>query len=231
MERLSLPPLFDGRPSRDPVPEAKRRAARGADAGLLLHDEGGGETARAALLLVPEVPLREAAAMLAAGALGLHDALGAVGPPELPLHLEWEGYLRVNGARCGRVSLAADAEDPGTVPDWMVLSIEVPFRWAETDPGERPDTTVLHEEGCGELTPAMLIEAWARHVLHWINRWEEEGAAPLHAEWGRLSYEKGRTLTLRGRTGTFLGLDEWMGALIRGADTALIPLTELVETP
>lgn len=227
MDRLQLPPLFDGRPASDPYREARRRAATGADAGLLLHD--GGDAARAALVLIPEVPLAEAAAMLPAGQLGLHDALGAVGPPELPLHLEWEGHLRVNGARCGHVSLAADTEEPGAVPNWLVLAIDVPFRWAETDPGTRPDTTVLHEEGCGDLSPAMLTEAWARHVLHWINRWEEDGAAPLHAEWERLSHEKGRTLTLRGRTGTFLGIDERMGALIRGSDTALIPLTELVE--
>ena len=137
--------------------------------------------------------------------------------------------MRVNGARCGAVRVATDARDPDAEPLWLVLGLTVPFARDAEAPGETPDETVLHEEGCGDVAPVALLEAWARHALLWISRWEDEGAAPLHREWEALSWEKGRTLRLRGRTGTFLGLDEGLGALIRGEGTALIPLTDLLD--
>ena len=225
--RPTLPPLFDGRRVRHPFAEAQRKAAAGAEAGLLLWDAGN--ALDAGLVLIPEVPLRDAMAMLPVGAIGLQNALGAIGPPELPIHLEWEGAIRINGARCGAVRLATDARDPKAVPNWLVLGLTMPFEREDEAPGRTPDDTVLMEEGCGDVTPVALLEAWARHTLLWINRWDEEGAAPLHREWTDLSWEKGRTLSLRGRTGTFLGLDERLGALIRGGTTALVPLTELLE--
>ena len=223
----ALPPLLTGARAPRPFEAAQERAREGAEAGLLLWDSG--DALEAALVLVPEVPLADAMAMLPVAGIALQNALGALGPPELPVHLEWEGGVRVNGARCGEARLAVSGREPDAVPDWLVLGLAVPFRWGRDAPGETPSETVLLEEGCGELGPVALLEAWARHLMLWISRWTDEGPAPVHSEWTALSWEKGRTIELRGRVGTFLGLDERLGALVRGETTALVPLTELLD--
>ena len=93
-------------------------------------------------------------------------------------------------------------------------------------PGETPDVTALYDEGCAEVSPVQLVESWSRHMLTWLNRWQEDGNAPLHGEWMGLLRGVGEPCD----TGVFLGTDERFGMLIRdGAETHLRPLTELLE--
>ena len=68
----------------------------------------------------------------------------------------------------------------------------------------------------------------------WINRWSEEGAGPLHAEWRGLAHDMGEAIALdRGGAamhGIFVGVDERFGLLLRdGAETRLVPLSALLE--
>ena len=77
----------------------------------------------------------------------------------------------------------------------------------------------------------MLLEAWARHTLIWITRWEEDGPAPLHAEWRGLAHRMGEEITQGGITGTWLGVDERFGMLLRAGETThLLPLSAQLET-
>ena len=76
-----------------------------------------------------------------------------------------------------------------------------------------------------------LLESWARHALHWISRWEQDGLEPLHAEWRGLAHGIGEEGQWQDASGTFLGVDEDFGMLLRDAErTRLIPLTTLLET-
>ena len=85
-------------------------------------------------------------------------------------------------------------------------------------------------EGCADVDPGQLVESWARHTLNWIARWEDAGPAPLHADWRALAQGIGEETTLNGKTGTFLGIDEDFGLLLRDAETThLIPLTSILE--
>ena len=80
------------------------------------------------------------------------------------------------------------------------------------------------------LNTQLVVEAWSRHTLNWIARWEAEGVKPLHAEWRGLAHGIGETVVQDGRPGTFLGIDESFGMLLREQDTThLIPLTTLLE--
>ena len=97
-------------------------------------------------------------------------------------------------------------------------------------PGSTPEQTALSEEGCAEVGPVTLLESWARHTLVWINRWEDEGPRPLHAEWRGLAWNMGEQITQGDLTGTWLGVDEDFGMLLRdGGTTHLIPLTTVLE--
>jgi biotin-(acetyl-CoA carboxylase) ligase len=80
------------------------------------------------------------------------------------------------------------------------------------------------------VQPPALVESWARHTLHWINRWEDLGPASLHGEWRGLAYGIDEEVTAQGASGTFIGVDEDFGMLLRaGQTTRLIPLTTLLE--
>ncbi len=81
------------------------------------------------------------------------------------------------------------------------------------------------------MAPLTLLEAWARHMLVWINAWEDEGLRPLHEAWRGLALGMGEPLGHGGEAGTWLGVDEDFGMILRSGDTTrLIPLTALLET-
>ena len=232
MNTPSFPPLFNGlavESQVDPFDKACAEAARGCDAGLVVHDLGA-NTLRAALVFAPDVALVDAMAMLPLCGVGFQNALGALGPPEVAVHLEWAGGLRINGASCGTLRVAASSSNPKAEPDWMVIGLELPL-WPETDtPGDIPEQTALYAEGCADVNAMELLESWVKHTLVGINTWTEDGVKTLHKDWRGLSHGIGEDITMNEISGTFLGVDEQFGMLIRAADTThLVPLTYLLE--
>ncbi|MEJ6769556.1 MAG: DUF4444 domain-containing protein [Paracoccaceae bacterium] len=232
MNTPSFPPLFSGLAVEgqvDPFDKACAEAARGCDAGLVVHDLGA-NLLRAALVFAPDVGLVDAMAMLPLCGVGFQNALGALGPPEVAVHLEWAGGLRINGASCGTLRVAASSSNPRAEPDWMVIGLELPL-WPETDaPGDIPEQTALYAEGCADVNAMELLESWVKHTLVGINTWTEDGVKALHKDWRGLSHGIGEVITMNEVSGTFLGVDEQFGMLIRAADTThLVPLTYLLE--
>ena len=233
----SLPPLFQAQatpPHADPFMKACGEAMLGCESGLVVHNIS--ETRlRAAIVFAPEVPLQKAMSVMMACAVGFQNALGALAPPEVAVHLSWQGGIWINGARCGGLRAAAAHQDPSRVPEWIVVGLDLPLRHsAETSPGDTPDQTYLSEEGCVEVDPVHLLEAWTRHTLQWINRLESEGTRALLADWRGLAKDIGEQveIELSGEplTGTFAGLDEDFGMLLRdGDDTRTIPLSACLE--
>ena len=197
--------------------------------GLVVHDLGA-NLLRAALVFAPDVELVDAMAMLPLCGVGFQNALGALGPPEVAVHLEWAGGLRINGASCGTLRVAASSSNPRAEPDWMVIGLELPL-WPETDaPGDTPEQTALYAEGCADVNAMELLESWVKHTLVGINTWTEDGVKALHKDWRGLSHGIGEDITMNEVSGTFLGVDEQFGMLIRAADTThLVPLTYLLE--
>ena len=234
MSEVAFPPLLSGHAvsgQEDPFETACKKAILGCDAGLVIYNLAP-DHLRAALVFAPEVPLRQAMAMLPTCGVGFQNALGALAPPEVAVHLEWQGQIRVNGARCGGLRAAASTTDPDAVPDWLVVGLELPLWPASEDSGNTPDDTALYAEGCADVEAPALLESWARHSLHWITRWEDEGSKALHSEWRGLAHGVGEDVVQSGLSGTFLGIDEDFGMLLRAEDTThLIPLTSLLETP
>ncbi len=232
MTTPTFPPLLSGYAvsgDTDPFDTAQAQAAIGCDAGLIVYNLGATEL-RAAIVLVPEVPLADAMAMLPACGVGFQNALGALAPPEVAVHLDWKGGIQVNGASCGRLRAVASTNDPEQVPDWLIVGLEVPLWPASDDTGHTPDQTALYAEGCADVDAVQLLESWARHTLVWISRWTDEGTAVVHNEWRGLSSDIGENVAFADQSGTFLGVDEKFGMLLRSGDTThLIPLTRVLE--
>ncbi|NNE53098.1 MAG: DUF4444 domain-containing protein [Sulfitobacter sp.] len=233
MTEVQFPPLFQAFAvdSRiDPFEKACAEALKGCDAGLVVYRLGSGDL-RAAIVFAPELRLAEAMAILPICGVGFQNALGALAPPEVAVHLDWDGTIRVNGATCGRLRVASSDSDPEAEPHWLIVGLELRL-WPEgDDPGETPDQTALYAEGCADVQADALLEAWVRHTLVGINRWSEEGTAAIHKDWRGIAHGIGEEARVADRSGTFLGVDEHFGMLLRDADgTHLIPLTHLLET-
>ncbi|MEJ6403836.1 biotin/lipoate--protein ligase family protein [Yoonia sp. 2307UL14-13] len=224
-----FPPLFTGTPADDPFEVACARADEGCDAGLITYDIGQ-TNLQAAIVFAPDVPLAEAMIMHPICGVGFQNALGALAPPEVAVHLEWAGGIRVNGASCGRLSVASATLDADSIPNWLVVGLHVNL-WPETDdPGSTPDRTALFAEGCVGLDPAGLIAAWARHTLVSINTWSDKGAAAIHREWCGLVHGIDAPIEMQGKSGIFVGVDEHFGMLINDDETMhLIALTTILE--
>ncbi|MEM9394006.1 MAG: DUF4444 domain-containing protein [Pseudomonadota bacterium] len=234
-----FPPLFSGlevAAGIDPFAKACAEAALGCDAGLVVYTAAGTDM-RAAVVFAPEQPLDEAMAVFKACGVGFQNALGALAPPEVGVHLSWDGQIFVNGARCGRLQVAAATTEGAAEPDWIVVGIELPILPPNPDtPGLTPEDTCLYEEGCAEVDSVHLLEAWVRHTLVWISRLEADGPRSLHGEWRGLARDVGEDISLmlqeRSYSGTFMGVDEHFGMLLRNADgeTTVLPLRLILET-
>lgn len=228
---LSFPPLMYGEAAdADPFQHACLKAIQGCDAGMVAHHLTGNKL-EAALVFAPEIPLGDAIVMLPVCTVGFQNALGALAPPEVAVHLDWAGGIRVNGAQCGAMRVAASTSDPSEIPEWLVVGLDLPL-WPDDNiiAGEHPDQTTLYAEGCVDVGADKLLEAWARHTLNWIGRWEDEGTKPVHSEWRGLAFGVGEELERDGKAGTFVGIDERFGMLFRqGDDTTLIPLTTILD--
>lgn len=231
MREPSFPPLLSGQAVEgqvDPFDKACALAALGCDGGLVVHNVSVNEL-RAAIVFAPEVALRDAMAMLPVCGIGFQNALGALAPPEVAVHLQWDGGILVNGASCGAFRVAASDDAPEEVPDWLIVGLQLPLWDLGENAGATPDQTSLYGEGCADVDATQLLESWAKHTLVWINRWSDDGVMPIHAEWLGLVHGVGEDVEIYQKSGTFLGVDEQFGMLLRDQnETHLLPLTKLL---
>ena len=177
---FDLPPLFTAASvARDAFGAARGLASGGGEAGTLVVAEDR-EMLDLAVVLEPDRPAADCFAALPIAMLALADALAAVGPPLKPVGFIWPHRLVLDGAEVGRARLALPKPSDEPVPAWLVVGLELRLRFTAgaEEPGRTPERTALAEEGFGEVTPAAIVEAFARHLLHWVHRWQEEGLGP-----------------------------------------------------
>jgi len=233
----TFPPLFTGDAvsgSTDPFAKACTQAMIGCDAGLLVHSITP-DRIRAAIVFAPETPLEQAMVAFITCGIGFQNAMGALAPPEVGVQLGWTGNIYVNGGRTGQLRVAASTDDPEKEPDWLVVGLEIDLLpQGEGETGEHPNETCLMMEGCGDVSPIRLLEAWSRHTLVWLNDIENDGTRALHEMWRGVAKGIGENVELNipdAPDGTFVGVDEHFGMLLKtGTETRLIPLSHVLKT-
>jgi BirA family biotin operon repressor/biotin-[acetyl-CoA-carboxylase] ligase len=239
-ERPVLPPpfrAFEVARELDPFERCLALAGEGAEAGTLLWGSGR-ETCECAVVLAPEQPLEQSLPIVLVAMLGLGDALGALLPPVVAVTFGWPDRVEVNGGVVGGVRIvSARTETAGAVPDWLVIGFRIAMRGRWGAGGQEPlDRTTLEEEGCGEVASLDLLEAYGRHFLSWINRWQEDGVAPVQQAWLARATGLGKPIEVEAggqmRQGTFSGITD-AGALrlVREGVTQTVSLDEATRTP
>jgi BirA family transcriptional regulator, biotin operon repressor / biotin---[acetyl-CoA-carboxylase] ligase len=240
-ERPVFPPLlrpFAVTPDVHPFERCLGLAAEGADAGTLLWSIGQ-DACEGAIVLAPEQPREPSLPIVLIAMLGLGDALGAMVPPMVAITFGWPDRIEVNGGVVGGVRFACAAtETDHAVPDWLVIGfgIAVRGRGAGQPGADRLQNTTLADEGCGEVMTLDLLEAFGRHFLTWINRWQEAGVEPVQRAWLSRATGLGKRIEVpvrdQVRSGTFEGLTE-TGALrlVRDGVAQTIALDEAMRAP
>jgi BirA family biotin operon repressor/biotin-[acetyl-CoA-carboxylase] ligase len=239
-ERPVMPPLFQPlavTPDVDPFERAQQAAAEGAEAGTVLWSIGQ-DACQAAVVLAPEHSLEASLPIVLVAMLGLGDALGALLPPVVSVTYSWPDRIEVNGGAVGGVRMvSAPTEAAGEIPDWLVVGygLAVRARAGDAEPAQQPGRTTLADEGC-EIACMDLLEAFARHFLAWINRWQGDGVGPVRQAW--LSRATGLSQSIEigqgehRKQGIFTGLTESGSMrLIRGGIVQTLSLGEAVKAP
>ena len=175
---LDLPPPFRLVTLRE-VGDAFAHAMRVAPeegAGTLVH-VGRFDLAELAVVLEPDEPLRSARRALYAGLAALGDALAAHAPPERPMTFDWPDAVRIDGALVGGGRLGwprrANEDEP---PDWLVFAAMIrTVAMGEGEPGVRPLSSALDEEGFDDLDSGRLVESFSRHFMAALDAWQAHG--------------------------------------------------------
>jgi hypothetical protein len=175
---LDLPPPFrlvTLREVGDAFAHATHLAAE-EGAGTLVY-VGRFDLAEFAVVLEPEEPLKTARRALYAGLTALADALAVHAPPERPITFDWPDAVRVNGGLVGGARLAwpqgADENEP---PAWLVFAAMIrTVAMGDEEPGLRPLSAALEEEGFDDLGSGRLVESFARHLMVAVDTWQEQG--------------------------------------------------------
>jgi len=152
------------------------RVAAQEGAGTLIH-VGRFDLVEFALVLEPDEPLKTARRILYAGLAALGDALAVHAPPELPITFDWPDAVRVNGGLVGGARLAwpQDADEDEPAP-WLVFAAMIrTVAMGEEEPGLRPLSAALEDEGFDDLGSGKLVESFARHFMVTVDAWQEQG--------------------------------------------------------
>ena len=233
IQRPQIPPayrLVTLKSDIDLGPEARRMAVEGADDGTLLWVTRD-DKLDCAVILHPDDPLERAVLVSYVAMLGLNDGLGVVVPPMTEVTFSWPNRIEANGAVAGAIGIDVPNEAAlGSVPDWLVVYATVAVAPPVGSDAKLRDpasldkgVTTLREEGCSDVTPADILEAFARHFLTWVNRWQDDGFEPIRARWLQHAPDNGKAVDIdvggEKVAGTFVGIDD-DGSLILDSEGA-----------
>jgi biotin-(acetyl-CoA carboxylase) ligase len=201
--------------------------------------------AECAIVLEPDIPRSQTLAMVPLAMVAIADSLGAIAPPNLAITFGWPNKIYANDALVGQVGMEfprelnrAEQPQTSTSPDFAILSIRIEIEseqsssLEEQEPGANLTTTVLYEEGCGEIDRTQIIESWSRHFLTWLDSWEQEGFKAVQENWMYRAKKGNQFLSIKKNKssyqGKISGLDEYGGLLLENeTGTHVIPLSEI----
>jgi hypothetical protein len=191
---LDLPPAFrlvTLREVGDAFAHARDNAAE-LGAGTLVY-VGRFDLAEFAVVLEPDESLRTARRAFYAGMAALGDALAAHAPPEKPIACTWPDAITIDTGLVGGGQLAWADGPEDEPPQWLVFGGMIrTVSLGESEPGMRPLSSALEEEGFTDASSGALVESFSRHLMVHIDTWQEHGFGPVARNYlERLAPEQG----------------------------------------
>lgn len=152
------------------------------------------DLAEFAVVMEPDEPLHLARRAFYAGCVALADAIAAAAPPEKPMAFDWPDAVKVDGALVGGAQLAwPDEASEDEPPAWLAFGAMIRMvSMTDSEPGLRPLSSALEEEGFDGLGAENLLESFARHLMRITDTWQERGFGAVAREYvSRLAPENG----------------------------------------
>ena len=220
--------------------EAKRLAEEGAEDGTLVwareQSKARGRRGRSwssprgnlclSLVLRPDCSPAEAAQLGFVAALGVGDAVGSVAPPMIELRYKWPNDVLFNDRKGAGILLESQMTPEGAL-DWLVLGIGLNVAHYPED-SDFPATSLRFEGAPADVTDVVVLEAFSRHFLSWVNRWLEDGFAPIRKGWLSHAYGLGEEIRVNlpreSLSGRFHSLDESGTLMLELPDGKLRPI-------
>ena len=228
--------------------EAKRLARNGAPEGTLvwaLEQTGGrGRRGRAwasppgnlytSLILRPRCPLDQAAQLGFVAALAVGDTLAwTLETRPDGVSYKWPNDVLLRGRKIAGILLESELGE-GEAPKFVVVGVGINLASSPRDT-EFPATSIA-EENLGTVSPGAALEGFGRHFQAWVERWREEGFAPIRAAWRAHAMALGEPIRVRLEHATLHGrlididqhgalLLESVGELRRIAAGEVFPVT------
>jgi BirA family biotin operon repressor/biotin-[acetyl-CoA-carboxylase] ligase len=242
-DRPNLPPVYrlialDSVTSTND--EALRLAGEGAQDGTLIwareQTEGRGRQGRAwasppgnlylSVVLRPECEPAQATQLGYVAGLAMGEAFGSVAPPMIEVTYKWPNDVLLNGCKVAGILLESRSNADGSL-DCLILGAGANVQSFPED-SAFPATSLRFEGAPPDVGVVDLLEAFSRYFLSWVNRWLDDGFAPVRRAWLNHAHGLGEEIEVRmpgeSLKGTFKDLDE-RGALILelpGGDQRLI---------
>ncbi len=210
------------------VEEAKRLAAQGAEEGTLVwtrnQSAGHGRLGcpwvsgpgnfYCGIVFRPEDPPAVAVQLNYVTAIGLAGAIATCVSPMTELRYRWPNDIVLVDAKAAGILLEASPPQ-ADVYDWLVVGVAVNLKSHPEDMD--PPATSMALDGASQASEVELLESFSRHLLRWLNRWSDDGFAPIRKAWTQRANGIGQPIevVLKDETvkGKFLELDE-QGALV-----------------
>ncbi|MFP6730951.1 MAG: biotin--[acetyl-CoA-carboxylase] ligase [Alphaproteobacteria bacterium] len=208
--------------------EAKQLAEAGAAHGTLVwaasQSQGRGRRGNSwhsppgnlyvSLVLRPDCVPAQAMQLTFVASLALADTIAAFAPASAEVTCKWPNDVFINHQKTAGLLLESSTSG-GAGLDWLVIGMGVNIAHAPDDVSQ--PVTSLEAEGCTDLTPGRLLEAFCACFTEHYKQWLDDGFASQREAW--LLRAEGRggpvTVNLEGESfaGRFVDLDE-TGALI-----------------
>lgn len=227
-DRLDLPPGFSAvglREYKDAMAHAVAIAGE-AGAGTIAFVRRFDQI-EFALVLEPDEPLAGARRAIYAVMNAVADAISAHVSPEKPVAFDWPDTILIDGGIVGGVTLAwPEGSAESEVPAWLVAGIVlrsiIPLKGGTTHPYDISAVvgTSLEVEGLEMLSDYELIGSFCRHLMVYVDRWQEFGFAPV----GRTYLDRLRGLRSKWSTISSSGdlIEREAGAATPGARRGLV---------
>jgi BirA family biotin operon repressor/biotin-[acetyl-CoA-carboxylase] ligase len=202
---------------------AEKLAADGAEEGTLVwarkQTEGvgrkgnywisGEKNLHCAVILRPEESFETCCQLSLLTSVCACQAITVVGEPLEELRLGWPNDIYLNRGKVAGIQLSGELNSNGGL-NWMVVSLNLNAFDHPTSLGF--SAASLRGEGFEVFDRVTLMEIFAREFLAWLDRWVDQGLAPIRKAWlwrGDWTDQE-RTLEYEGRKyhGVFQSLED-----------------------
>lgn len=190
------------------VAQAQRLARKGADEGTLVwakaQQEGvgregnfwmsGNRNLHCALVLRPEDDFASCCQISLLNCICTAMAIARQAEPLEEIRFRWPNDVLLNRGKVAGMTLSGELDARGR-PGWMVVGVNVNVHECPSSRGF--SAASMRGEGFRDPDRVALLEAYAREFLSWINRWADEGFAPVRKAWLTKSPDEGEVTKVR----------------------------------